>query len=82
VTSFLSIRFSASATGAYNKMSSSGTESTASGMSQSDLSHEQELGEVCGEVRYSISLILWLFLCILMVLNFSVSTACQGLCIQ
>jgi hypothetical protein len=28
-------------------MSSSETEST---MSQSDLSHEQELGEVCGEV--------------------------------
>jgi hypothetical protein len=46
--SFLSISFSASAagrafilTGAYNKMSSSETESTAS-----DLSYEQELGEV------------------------------------
>jgi hypothetical protein len=34
----------------YNKMSSSETESTASDMSQSDLSYEQELGEVCGEV--------------------------------
>jgi hypothetical protein len=33
-----------------NIMSSSETESTASGMSQSDLSHEQEIGEVCGEV--------------------------------
>jgi hypothetical protein len=49
--SFLSISFSASAagrafilTGAYNKMSSSETESTASDMS--DLSQEQELGEV------------------------------------
>jgi hypothetical protein len=48
--SFLSISFSASAasrafilTGAYNKMSSSETESTASDMS--DLSYEQELGE-------------------------------------
>jgi hypothetical protein len=52
--SFLSISFSASvagqafiSTGAYNKMSSSETESTASDMS--DLSYEQELGEV-GEV--------------------------------
>jgi hypothetical protein len=52
--SFLSISFSASAadrafilTGAYNRMSSSETESTASDMS--DLSYEQELGEV-GEV--------------------------------
>jgi hypothetical protein len=51
--SFLSIRFSASAagrafilTGAYNKMYSSETESTASDMS--DLSYEQELGEVGG----------------------------------
>jgi hypothetical protein len=49
--SFLSISSSASAagrafilTGAYNKMSSSKTESTASDMS--DLSYEQELGEV------------------------------------
>jgi hypothetical protein len=49
--SFLSISFSASAagqvfilTGAYNKMPSSETESTASDMS--DLSYEQELGEV------------------------------------
>jgi hypothetical protein len=49
--SFLSISFSASAggrafilTGAYNKMSSSETESTASDMS--DLSYEQDLGEV------------------------------------
>jgi hypothetical protein len=49
--SFLSISFSASAAGqafiltvAYNKMSSSETESTASDMS--DLSYEQELGEV------------------------------------
>jgi hypothetical protein len=49
--SFLSISFSASAagrafilTGAYNKMSSSETESTATDMS--DLSYEQELGEV------------------------------------
>jgi hypothetical protein len=49
--SFLSISFSASTagrafvlTGAYNKMSSSETESTASDMS--DLSYEQELGEV------------------------------------
>jgi hypothetical protein len=48
--SFLSINFSASAagqafilTGAYNKMSSSETESTASVMS--DLSHKQELDE-------------------------------------
>jgi hypothetical protein len=47
--SFLSISFSASAagrafilTGAYNKISSSETESTASDMS--DLSYEQELG--------------------------------------
>jgi hypothetical protein len=55
--SFLSISFSASAagrafilTGAYNKLSSSETESTASDMS--DLSYEQELGEVgeSGEV--------------------------------
>jgi hypothetical protein len=52
--SFLSISFSASAasqafifTGAYNKMSSSETESTAS--DKTDLSYEQELGEV-GEV--------------------------------
>jgi hypothetical protein len=52
--SFLSISFSASAagrafilTGAYNKLSSSATESTAFDMS--DLSYEQELGEV-GEV--------------------------------
>jgi hypothetical protein len=49
--SYLSISFSASAagrafilTGAYNKMSSSETESTAS--DKSDLSYEQELGEV------------------------------------
>jgi hypothetical protein len=49
--SFLSISFSASAAGrafilpgAFNKMSSSETESTASDMS--DLSNEQELGEV------------------------------------
>jgi hypothetical protein len=48
--SFLSISFSASSagrafilTGAYNKMSSSETESTASDMS--DLSYEQERGE-------------------------------------
>jgi hypothetical protein len=52
--SFLSINISASAAGrafiltvAYNKMSSSETESTAFDMS--DLSYEQELGEV-GEV--------------------------------
>jgi hypothetical protein len=52
--SFLSISFSASAagqafilTGAYNKMSSSKTESTAPDIS--DLSYEQEHGEV-GEV--------------------------------
>jgi hypothetical protein len=52
--SFLSISFSASAAGrafiwrgAYNKMSSSETESAASDMT--DLSYEQELGEV-GEV--------------------------------
>jgi hypothetical protein len=31
-------------------MSSSETESTAYVMSLSDFSHEQELGEVCGEV--------------------------------
>jgi hypothetical protein len=42
--SFLSISFSASAAGAYNKMTSSETESRASDMS--DLSYEQELGEV------------------------------------
>jgi hypothetical protein len=55
--SFLSISFSASAagrafilTGAYNKMSSSETESTA--FDKSDLSYEVELGEVVegGEV--------------------------------
>jgi hypothetical protein len=52
--SFLSISFSASAagrdfilTGAYDKMSSSETESTASDMS--DFSYEQDIGEV-GEV--------------------------------
>jgi hypothetical protein len=49
IMSFLSISFSASAagrilTGACNKMSYSETESTASDMS--DLSYEQELGEV------------------------------------
>jgi hypothetical protein len=52
--SFLSISFSPSVagrafilTGGYNKMSSSETESTASDMS--DISYEQELGEV-GEI--------------------------------